>query len=143
MKHIYIINGPNLNLLGQRDPAIYGQLTYAQLEASLQQYAQSKGITITVFQTNHEGVIIDLLQQADRQHITGIIINAGAFTHYAYAIHDAIEAIRIPVIEVHLSNIYTRKEPWRHLSVLEPVVKKQFYGEGEKSYFKAIDFLNT
>ena len=142
MKHIYIINGPNLNLLGQRDPTIYGQLSYAQLEESLQQYAQSKGVTLSIFQTNHEGVIIDLLHQADRQRITGIIINAGALTHYAYALHDAIEAIKVPVIEVHLSNIYTRKEPWRHISVIQPVVTKQFYGEGKLSYFKAIDFFS-
>ena len=138
MKHILILNGPNLNLLGQRDKDIYGSLSYQALQDVIQSKAQDLDLKVTFFQSNHEGFLIDHIQAASKAGIDGIIINPGALTHYAYSIHDAIEAIQIPVIEVHLSDITARKESWRHISVIEDVVYARYYGEGVTSYLKAL-----
>src|SRR5690606_34277891 len=109
MDKVLIINGPNLNLLGSRNPAVYGQQSLHDLERFLTDKAKLLGIMVDCRQTNHEGKIIDWLQEANRDGFIGVILNAGAYTHYSYAIRDCIEAIGIPVIEVHISNIYSRE----------------------------------
>ena len=139
MKSIIIINGPNLNLLGEREPEIYGSQTLEELNREIEEYADGKDVELKFFQSNHEGEIIDLLHKF-RNDSDGFILNPGAFTHYSYAIRDAVAAISPPVVEVHLSDISSREE-FRKISVIEPVAAKQFSGEGVGSYFKAIDFL--
>lgn len=141
MKHILILNGPNLNLLGQRDKDIYGSLSYEELQKIIEEKADDLQLKVTFFQSNHEGLLIDQIQKAAYLGFDGIIINPGALTHYAYSIHDAIEAISLPVVEVHLSDIYSRKEVWRHISVIKPVVANRFLGEGIQSYIKAIEWF--
>lgn len=141
MKNILILNGPNLNLLGQRDPAIYGPLDYASLSDLILEKAAALHLKADIFQSNHEGDLIDKIQTASEDGFDGIIINPGALTHYAYALHDAIEVVQIPVIEVHLSDLYQRKEKWRQVSVIEPVVDHRFYGEGADSYLKALTYF--
>lgn len=141
MKHFYVINGPNLNLLGQRDPEIYGTHTLSDLDKALEDYVKDSSVELSHFQSNHEGALIDWLHEAHHRKIDGVLLNAGAFTHYSYALHDAIEAIQVPVIEVHLSDITSRIECWRHISVIAPVVTQIYQGDGFKSYFKALDYL--
>ncbi len=139
--HILIINGPNLNLLGQRDPDIYGSHTYAELSQAIKDQAKKRAVDVDIRQSNHEGDLIDWLHDAHAHKFAGVIINPGALTHYSYAIRDAIEAIHPPVVEVHLSDITTRKETFRHTSVIEDVVSHRFYGDGFRSYLNAFDFL--
>ena len=136
---ILIINGPSLNLLGEREPAIYGDKSYNELESTLLAYGKEKGIEIIVHQTNYEGMIIDLLQLAHQKNYTGVLLNAGAFTHYSYALYDAIKAIRIPVVEIHLSSPKTREEPFRKNSVIESVCVATYSGKGFTSYLQGID----
>lgn len=139
---ILVINGPNLNFLGIREPNIYGKMTYQELCSSLNDYGKSKNLNLDIEQTNYEGKIIDYLQNAYYDDsIIGIILNAGAYTHYSYAIHDAIKSINKPVIEVHLSDP-AKRDSFRHLSVIESVCKATFKGEGINSYYKAIDYLS-
>jgi 3-dehydroquinate dehydratase-2 len=132
---IHIINGPNLNLLGKREPEIYGTTTLADIERRLK--TRFPGVTLDFFQSNSEGGIIDALQKAYTLPIDGIVLNAGAFTHYSYAIRDAIASIKIPVIEVHLSNTHAREE-FRHTSVIAPVCKGTIAGFGAASYDLAV-----
>ena len=139
MKTIVVINGPNLNLLGEREPEIYGSQTLEELNREIEEYVDGKDVELKFFQSNHEGEIIDLLHKF-RNDSDGFILNPGAFTHYSYAIRDAVAAVSPPVVEVHLSDISSREE-FRKISVIEPVAAKQFSGEGVGSYFKAIDFL--
>lgn len=139
MKKILVINGPNLNLLGEREPGIYGDDTYESLCGQLMDKAESMDVKCEVFQSNHEGAIIDKLHGA-RTSFDGVILNAGAYTHYSYAIRDAIAAIRIPVIEVHISNVFARDE-FRKNSVIAPVCKGSISGFGLASYFLAMDAL--
>ena len=139
MKTIVIINGPNLNLLGERKPEIYGSQTLEELIHTIEEYAADKDLKLEFYQSNHEGEIIDILH-SHRNDCDGFILNPGAFTHYSYAIRDAIEAISPPVVEVHLSDIRSREE-FRKISVIEPVSIKQIMGEGIAGYLKAIDFL--
>lgn len=139
MKRILVINGPNLNLLGEREPGIYGNDTYQTLCSKVIDKADSLGIKCEVFQSNHEGAIIDKLHAA-RAAFDGVVLNAGAYTHYSYAIRDAIAAIKIPVIEVHISNVFARDE-FRKNSVIAPVCKGSISGFGLASYFLAIDAL--
>lgn len=139
MMKLLIIQGPNLNLLGQREPQIYGHKGLEELHASLIKHGQEHGVIIDTYQSNHEGEIIDALHRALGTY-DGIIINAGAYTHYSYAIRDAIAAIDIPTVEVHISNIYQR-EVFRHQSVIAPVVCGQISGLGAFGYRAAIDFL--
>ena len=136
---ILLINGPNLNMLGIRKPEIYGTTTLKDIENELCDYAKIKGCELSCFQSNHEGAIIDELHSAYGK-IDGIIINPGAFTHYSYAIRDAIESIMIPTVEIHLSDIHAR-ESFRSISVIEPVAIKQISGHGKAGYFMAFDFL--
>ncbi len=139
MKKILILHGPNLNLLGEREPGIYGSTGYHELNARLVELAASLGMEADVFQSNHEGALIDRLHAA-RTEYAGIVLNAGAYTHYSYAIADAIKAIRIPVIEVHISNIFAR-DSFRSHSVIAPVCSGSISGFGLLSYELAIRAL--
>ncbi len=138
-KKVLVINGPNLNMLGVREPSIYGSMTLNELNDKMNQEAKNKGISLTFKQSNHEGVIIDAIQAAIHS-FDGIIMNPGAFTHYSYAIADAIAAIGLPLVEVHLSNIY-RRESFRHHSVIANVAVGQISGLGSYGYIAAIHFF--
>ena len=137
---LLVINGPNLNMLGIREPEIYGKKTYQDLCDMINKYAEDKKISVDIYQSNHEGSIVDCIQQAYFDKVDGIIINPGAYTHYSYAIHDAIRGIDIPTVEVHLSNIHTREE-FRHKSVTAPACIGQMCGFGENGYILAINAL--
>lgn len=136
MNNILVIHGPNLNLLGTREPEIYGSMTMQDINEDLQKQAKDAGVNIDFFQSNHEGEIIDKLHDA-RGIYDYIILNAGAYTHYSIAIRDALAAIEIPTIEVHISNIHQREE-FRHHSVIAPVVVGQICGFGLDSYKAAL-----
>jgi 3-dehydroquinate dehydratase-2 len=139
MQRILIIHGPNLNLLGERQQEIYGTLTLEALSETIRRHAQAYGLELKCFQSNHEGAIIDKLHE-ERRWAQGLIINPGALTHYSYAIRDAITAIAIPAVEVHLSDIY-RREFFRAVSVIAPVCIAQICGHGLQSYLWGIDRL--
>lgn len=132
-----IINGPNLNLLGQREPGIYGKGTYADLCALIRDYAREKGAQAEFFQSNHEGAIIDAIHAAQGVY-DAIVINPGAYTHYSYAILDALKAVDVPAYEVHISHI-DRREPFRAVSVTAPACVGQLYGLGFEGYLRAMD----
>ncbi len=132
MTKIQVLHGPNLNLLGTREPEVYGRFTLADINQKLQAMADHHQVELKFFQSNHEGAIIDAMHEA-REWGNGILINPGAFTHYSYAIRDAIASVELPTVEVHLSNIHTR-EPLRHTSVLPPVYVGQICGFGWRSY---------
>jgi 3-dehydroquinate dehydratase II len=129
---ILILNGPNLNLLGEREPEVYGRRTLADINHELEQLAATRGATIRAFQSNHEGALIDAIHEA-RNWANGILINPGAYTHTSYALRDAISGVKLPTVEVHLSNIQAR-EPFRHHSVLTAVCLGQISGFGAYSY---------
>lgn len=139
MKKILIINGPNLNLLGQREEEIYGTTSFNEILKDLKETAIKNDVELDYFQSNHEGEIIDRMHQAIG-NIDYIIFNPGALTHYSYSIHDAIKAIKIPTVEVHISNIYTR-EGWRAKSVISPAVDGVISGFGLRGYAIAVDFI--
>jgi len=132
MERILVIHGPNLNLLGTREPEVYGSTTLSQIDAMLSELGGELGVEVESFQSNHEGAIIDAIHGA-RGRVDGILLNPGAYTHYAIAIRDAIAAVDLPVVEVHLSNIYKR-EPFRHRSVIAPVAAGTIAGFGAESY---------
>lgn len=132
MKKVLILNGPNLNMLGVREPGIYGVTTLETIEKSLTSLAEKLDMTLTFFQSNHEGALIDRIHQAYGEE-DGIVINPGALTHYSYALRDALSAVSLPAVEVHLSNIHKR-EPFRHTSVITPVVIGQIAGFSAYSY---------
>lgn len=134
-----IINGPNLNLLGRREPEIYGAATYDDLCRRVTTWAESHGHSATFFQSNHEGAIIDAIQESDGKY-DGIVINPGAFAHYSYAIHDALRAVSTPAAEVHISDIHAR-ERWRNLSVTAPACRGMICGMGIEGYCKAMEML--
>lgn len=136
---IMIINGPNLNLLGQREPHIYGTTTLVEIQAQCVAFAKTHGLTVDFRQSNHEGELVDWIQHA-RTNCAGIIINAGAYTHTSVAIHDALKALMIPIIEVHLSNPHAR-EAFRHQSFISPVARAVICGLGAKGYTVAIEAL--
>lgn len=137
MKKILLIHGPNLNLLGEREPGIYGRDTMASINAEVVNKCQQNGMDCVVFQSNSEGAIIDRIHAA-RGDCDAIILNAGAYTHYSIAIRDAIAAVRLPVVEVHLSNVHAREE-FRHVSVIGPVCAGVIAGFGKNSYLLAVD----
>ncbi len=138
-KPLFVLNGPNLNLLGQREPEVYGPATLADIEAQVRARATQAGFTIDFRQSNHEGDIVDWLQEASKT-ASGVILNAGAYTHTSVAIHDALKSVAIPVIEVHISNPY-RREPFRHTSFVSPVVTGTICGIGAQGYSLAVDAL--
>ncbi|MFO0069405.1 MAG: type II 3-dehydroquinate dehydratase [Alphaproteobacteria bacterium] len=139
-KTITILNGPNLNLLGTREPEIYGTTTLAEIEKSCIAAAKKAGFRVDFKQSNHEGDLIDWVQQAGRDGVAGIIINAGGYTHTSVALHDALRAVKIPIIEVHLSDPKTH-EKFRHHSFIEAVARKSICGLGPKGYELAIEAL--
>ena len=131
-----VLNGPNLNRLGLREPEIYGSKTLTDLEKDLLTLGEIEQIDISCFQSNHEGDIIDAIHEAEGQY-DGIVLNPGAFTHYSYAIRDAIASVTLPVVEVHISNIHAREE-FRHTSITAPVTVGQIIGLGFKGYELAL-----
>lgn len=132
MARILVVHGPNLNLLGERQPEVYGRQTLEEINRSLQALAEAEGVEVEFFQSNHEGAIIDRLHQA-RKAVDAVVINPGALGHYSYALRDAIASLPIPVVEVHLSNPHAREE-FRHKLVLAPVCTGQVVGFGPYSY---------
>ena len=136
---VLIINGPNLNKLGMRDPSQYGSDTLADIEARLRQRAESLDVELDFFQSNHEGAIVDYLQEA-APDADGIVVNAGALTHYGISLRDAIADTGLPFVEVHLSNIHAREE-FRHHSVIASLAKGQIAGLGWRGYLYALDYL--
>lgn len=137
---LLVINGPNLNFLGIREKRVYGTQDYQYLLNLLQKKADETGSEITVFQSNHEGAIIDRIQEAYFDGTEGIVINPGAYTHYSYAIRDALASITVPKVEIHISDI-TKREPFRKVSVTAPACDAQIYGKGLDGYLQAVDFI--
>lgn len=140
-KQFLILHGPNLNALGQREQSIYGNVTLNEINNTLEKYAKTLDINLTIVQSNHEGDIVDCIHQSKDKQISGIIINPAAFTHTSVAIRDAIAAVDIPTVEVHLSNIYSREE-FRQHSFIAPVSICQISGLGVNSYIVAIQGLS-
>ncbi len=132
-----VINGPNLNWLGRREPSIYGAKTPGDIEAAVSERARELDVEVDFFQSNHEGELVDAIHAA-RGRCAGIVVNPGAFTHYAWAIHDALAAFEGPVVELHLSNPAAR-EPWRHTSVVAPVASGTIAGFGGAGYRMAVE----
>jgi len=137
--NILLLNGPNLNLLGEREPEIYGKTTLAQLEQMVHTRARELGATVRAFQSNHEGALIDELHQA-RFWAKGVVFNPGAFTHYSYALRDAIAATKLRVVEVHLSDLMKR-ETWRQQSVIAEVAAHRIMGKGVAGYLEAVEWI--
>ena len=136
---ILVVNGPNLNRLGKRDPSQYGTTTLADIETAVSTRASELGTDVSFFQSNHEGTIIDFLQ-AESENADGIVINPGALTHYGLSLRDALADTALPIIEVHLSNIHAR-EQFRSVSVIAPIAKGQIAGQGWRGYLSALDLL--
>ena len=137
---LLVINGPNLNFLGIREKSVYGTQDYEYLCNLILEKGKKDGHEITLFQSNHEGAIIDRIQEAYFDKTEGIVINPGAYTHYSYAIRDALASITVPKVEIHISDI-TQREEFRKISVTAPVCDKQIYGQGLDGYLQAIDFI--
>jgi len=140
MNSVLIINGPNLNLLGRREPEIYGNATLAELDALCVKWGRELDLVVTTFQSNHEGQLIDKIHEA-ASGSDGIVINAGAFTHYSYAIYDALVGVGLPTVEVHISDIHSREE-WRRRSVIQPACLAQIAGLGLDGYRQALEILS-
>ena len=139
MKKILLMNGPNLNMLGVRDPAIYGSDTLEAIEEMVRAYGAEHGCEVDCFQSNHEGALIDRLHAAHGNY-DGIVYNPNKYTHYSYALHDAVECIDVPVVEIHISDISKREEFRRH-SVIAPACIAQVKGLGKEGYLRALDIL--
>jgi 3-dehydroquinate dehydratase-2 len=136
--HVMLLNGPNLNLLGERDSEVYGSATLADVESAFVELAAELGVEVVTAQSNSEGVLVDRIHEA--RSLDGIVINPGAYAHYSYAIRDAVEAVRVPCVEVHISNIHAR-EDFRHRSVISPVVDGFICGCGVYGYELALRAL--
>ncbi|WP_321495507.1 type II 3-dehydroquinate dehydratase [uncultured Desulfobacter sp.] len=139
---IHVINGPNLNMLGKREPDIYGALTLDQINADLNARADALGLVLDFFQSNHEGAILDYIHAAFEQGPAGVIINPGALTHTSVALRDALSMLSCPIAEVHLSNIHKR-EPFRHTSMIAGIATGQITGFGHYGYRMALDYLHS
>ena len=137
--NILVINGPNLNMLGQRDPKIYGNTSYKDLVKMIKEYAKTKGVNVKCVQSNYEGKIIDYIQKSSKKY-QGIIINAGGYTHYSIAIKDALSSVNVNKVEVHISNIYER-EDFRRVSFIKDECIASIVGKGLEGYLEAIDIL--
>jgi 3-dehydroquinate dehydratase-2 len=133
MKKILVLHGVNLNMFGQRDTAQYGTATLAEIDAALKSLAGELACEVECFQTNHEGAMVERIHQAHESGIDALVINAGAWTHYSYAIRDALAVLKVPVVEVHMSHVHAREE-FRHHSVIAPVARGQITGFGVASY---------
>ena len=141
MNKIIILNGPNLNLLGEREKTQYGSFTLKEIEVNCKDFANGNGIILSMFQSNIEGEIIEEIQKSrNEQH--GLIINAGGYTHTSVSIHDALKILKIPIIELHISNIYNREE-FRHKSLISKVAKGIICGFGANGYIMALKAMNT
>ena len=137
---ILVLNGPNMNMLGIREPDIYGAQTYADLLRLLEQHAEALGVEVEFFQSNHEGALVDAIQQAYFDHVDGIVFNPGAYTHTSLAIADAVKAVQIPTVEVHISDVDSR-EAFRQVSYIRAVAAKTIAGHGFMGYCMAMDYL--
>jgi len=137
-----VLHGPNLNLLGTREPGIYGRLSLQAVDRLIEQHARRRGLRVECRQSNHEGQLVDWLQGARRDGFMGVVFNPGAFTHYSIALRDAVAAIDVPVVEVHLSNVHAREE-FRSRSVIAPAARGQISGFGPHSYLLGVDALLT
>ena len=138
-KRLLLIHGPNLNLLGERNPEVYGTTTLADIERDVEKVAAGRGASVTCFQSNHEGGLIDFLHER-RKDADGVLINAGAYTHTSVALRDAIEAVQLPTVEIHISNVHAR-EPFRHVSYISAVCIGQVAGLGRDGYTAAANLL--
>lgn len=141
MKTVFVLNGPNLNMLGKREPGIYGGKTLKDIEADCVAFGRDLGFSVDFRQSNHEGMLVDWLHEADEKAV-GVAINAGAYTHTSIALHDAIRAISVPVVEVHISNIHAREE-FRHRSMIAPASRGMICGFGPASYTLALSALKS
>ncbi len=139
---ILVLHGVNLNMFGKRDPSQYGTATLADIDAALQSLAQEMGATVECFQTNHEGLMVERIHQALGEGVDAVVINAGAWTHYSYALADALAILPVPVVEVHMSNVHAR-EAFRHHSVLSPVCAGSVCGFGVESYLLGLRAAQT
>ena len=137
--NILVLHGPNLNLLGEREPEVYGTMTLKQLDKELKARAKKEKVRLKIYQSNHEGALIDLIHK-HRKWAQGLVFNPGAYTHYSYALRDAVAGSQIPTIEVHLSNVMKREE-FRRVSVIAPVCLAQISGNGLGSYLEALERL--
>ena len=140
MRAILVLHGPNLNLLGTREPTVYGRLSLAEVNRAIQRHGRARRVRIDCRQSNHEGELVDWIQVAERDGFGGIVMNPGALTHYSIALRDAVASVRLPVVEVHLSNVHAREEFRRH-SVIAAVARGQIAGFGPQSYLLGIDAL--
>ena len=137
---ILVLHGPNLNLLGTREPAVYGRVSLPEVNRAVQRHAESRGARAVCRQSNHEGELVDWIQSAGREGFQGIVFNPGALSHYSVALRDAVASVRVPVVEVHLSNIHAREE-FRHHSVVAAAAVGQIAGFGPASYLLGVDAL--
>ncbi len=140
MKRLLVVNGPNLNLLGTREPEVYGTTTLADVEAMVGRRAAELGCEVTCFQSNSEGAILDFLQR-EAPASSGIVLNPGALTHYSYALYDCLRALRAPVVEVHISNLHARAERFRTRDVTAPAAVGVIQGLGPRGYLMAMEYL--
>jgi 3-dehydroquinate dehydratase-2 len=140
MKKVFVLNGPNLNMLGTREPEVYGNTTLSGVIGMLRRYARSRGVKVRSRQSNHEGKLIDVVQRLKTRGFSGLIVNPGALTHYSYALRDAIKASGVRTVEVHLSDI-ERREEFRRISVTREVCVAQIKGLGPEGYLRALDVL--
>lgn len=140
MTKLLVLNGPNLNMLGVREPDIYGKSTYADLIAMIKAHCDDKGVEVTFKQSNHEGDLVDYIQQAYFEKCTGIVINPGAYTHTSVALLDALKAVSIPAVEVHISDVDSR-EDFRQVSYVSKIAVKTIKGHGFEGYIEAVDYL--
>ena len=133
MKKVLVLHGVNLNMFGMRDPAQYGTITLEEINDRLKKLAEEMGVELEVFQTNHEGEMCEKIHRAHLDKVDAVVINAGAWTHYSYALRDALAILKVPIVEVHMSNIHAREE-FRHYSVIAPLARGQIAGFGLQSY---------
>ena len=138
---ILVINGPNLNFLGIREPNVYGKETYQDLCNLIEAYVENKNIEVEIYQSNHEGDLVDRIQQAYYDKVDGIVINPGAYTHTSIALLDALKSVNLPCVEVHISDV-TKREDFRQTSYVRMAVKKTIMGHGFKGYIEAIEYFN-